>query len=638
MRPSPCPSRSRSPRTDGCVPMKGRERTAADAAGTAADVRRRLADTQRVMAREGLQAVIILNADPHKTEYTPATWKLRQHLSGFTGSNGTLVVAGSRAGLWTDFRYYIQAGIELAGSGITLFKSGVPSTPTFLGWLCATLEPGATIGFDPLTVAMKEFRDWRKECDEAGIDLRPVPGLVAMLWPDRPAAPCRPVVDHPVAYAGQSCRAKLTRIRQAMAGKRCDAHLITPLYDIAWLFNLRGDDTPCTPIFMSFALIERTRARLFVDPRQVSASLQRRLGRDGVRLCPYDALADALAALPASSRILLNPEQVPVGLHQALPTGIAITEDAPLPSTCSKAVKNPVEIRHLRQAMVQDAVAMTRFFRWLDERLAAGVPTDEHGCCLQLDVLRAALPGNRGPSFPSIVGYNANAALCHYKPQPTGSARIRPRGLLLVDSGGQYLGGTADTTRTVAVGPVTARMRRDFTLVLKGHIALSRAVFPATARGYQLDILARRAMWESCIDYDHGTGHGVGSYLNVHEGPQSIAHGATPSPARLEPGMVVTNEPGIYREGAHGIRTENMLLVVPHRDSPFARFLRFETLTRCPYDWSLVEAELLDQDEIAWIDDLHRRCYRDQAPFLDAQERAWLRGKTRAFRSGTAMR
>lgn len=593
-------------------------------------VPQRLAHVRQVMKTHRVQAAIILTADPHKTEYLPAFWNAREYLSGFTGSSGSLVITSTKSGLWTDFRYYIQAAQELKGSTITLFKSGEISTPSIIQWLCQTLKSGDAIGYDPMMVSIKELRGWKHDCDEAGIILQPIAQFIDHLWPNRPTAPCRPVVDYPVSFAGVSRTEKIKQVRARVAAKRCNVHLITSLYDVAWLLNLRGDDTPCTPVFMSFVVVTYTKVILFVDPAQVAQDVQTLLKRDGIKLLPYTDIIPFLKSLPKKSRVLLNPDLTPIALRHAFPTQVEVVEESPLPSATLKAVKNDTEIKGIRRALVHDAVALTRFFMWVEQRLnEKKIPQlSEYECCEKMLELRAQMPNNRGASFPSIVGHNANGAIVHYFPSPTQSSVIKPKGIILVDSGGQYLDGTTDTTRTVAVGPTSSLLKKDFSLVLKGHVALARMIFPATVRGYQLDMITRRAMWEQGIEFDHGTGHGVGSYLNVHEGPHGISNSVSPSMARLVPGMLVTNEPGIYREGQHGIRTENMLLVAEHQRTSFGQFLCFETLTRFPYDARLMDRSLLDDVEIGWINAFHKTCYRDVSPLLNATEKAWFKKAT----------
>lgn len=589
-------------------------------------VRERLQRLRAVMTQEGVAALVVPSTDPHQSEYVGAHWQAREWLSGFTGSSGTLVVTRCQAGLWTDGRYFLQAARELRGSGIRLFKAREPSVPSVQMWIAATLPPRAVVALDGRLFSMEALREMREAFAATSLTVRASDDLVARIWEDRPPVEFTPAEDYPVRHAGLERAAKLTRIRQHLAEKQADALLLAGLDDIAWLLNLRGHDILHTPVVQAYALVERRRALLFIDRQALTPALGAALRRDHVECRPYTEVAAALGALKRGTRLELNPRRINQALAESLPTGVVIKECTPEITTELKSIKNPVELRHFRRAARLDGTALVRFMAWLEGRLATGAVVTELQAAEQLQAFRRATGSWREDSFETICAYGANAAMVHYRAGEGSAARLYCKGLLLVDSGGQYPGATMDTTRTIALGRMTRRARRDYTLVLKGLVALCRQRFPSGVTGTHLDTVARAALWMQGANYRHGSGHGVGSYLGVHEGPQSLSMAW--SGALIKPGMVVTIEPGLYVEGQHGIRLENMAVVRSGGRSAHGAFMTFEILTRCPIDTRPILRELLTGDEIAWLDDYHALVWRTLASGLAGPERAWLKRRT----------
>ena len=577
------------------------------------------------MAAHQLDAYLIPSSDPHQSEYLSTHWQSRAWLSGFSGSAGTLIVLAEEAGLWTDSRYFIQAEQELAGSGIILHQQLVPHAPEHIAWLRDRLQPGARIGIDGRLFSVQQARSLEKQFYAKNIQLEYTLNLVAPIWTDRPPLPEDPVYEHDITFAGQSRTEKLESIRQAL-GRPGDALLCSALDDIAWALNLRGSDIDCNPLFMAYLLISPAQATLYLSPEKISASLKNTLEADQVILRPYEAVWGDLERLDGSTRICLDPSHTSIALYSRLdPERVA---EAPSPIQHLKAIKNPTEIRHIRETMRKDGVALLRLFRWLESGLEDHQTTiTEYDVAQRLAAFRAEQPAYKGESFPAIVGYGPNGAIVHYRPQKESAAPIHPDGILLLDSGGQYLDGTTDITRTIALGIPTAEQKRAYTLVLKGHIALAAARFPEGTVGMQLDTLARLPLWMDGLAYGHGTGHGVGFFLSVHEGPNGFAaspttsRGATP----FRPGMLTSNEPGYYPAGKYGIRIENLLLCVESKEHP--GFLQFETVSLFPIDTALVDVRLLHADELQWLNDYHQKVFDGLAPLLEATEVAWLKAK-----------
>ena len=585
----------------------------------------RLALLRQAMRRHGVDACLVPSADPHLSEYLPDHWQARAWLSGFTGSAGTLVVTLEEAGLWTDSRYFAQAERELAGSGIELMRQRATHVAEHLEWLREHLGEGQTLAVAGDSLPLAARAQIERRLETVGATLRTDLDLPGAIWTDRPPLPTAPVVEHPIRYACIARAEKLARVRTVLRKHGASHHLVSSLDDIAWLTNLRGSDVECNPVFLAHLLIAAEGpATLFIDRRKLTDALVAALAADGIRIADYATVTDALGELGKGDSLWLDAYRVACAVADAIAPAVRRIEAAN-PSTALKARKSPGELDHVREAMRRDGAALVRAFRRLEERLAAGMTQTERDVDTLLREERSAQPDFVGESFATIAGYQANGALPHYRATPEHHSALKPQGLLLVDSGGQYLGGTTDVTRVLALGPTTAEQRRDATLVMKGLIALSRARFPKGASGPQLDALARAPLWASGLDYGHGTGHGVGYFLNVHEGPQSIRP-PTPGGAlqALEPGMITSIEPGVYKPGRHGIRHENLAVVTEADQTEFGEFLAFETLTLCPFDRRALEPGLLNPEERAWLDDYHAKVRAALSPLLEGADLVWL--------------
>lgn len=579
---------------------------------------------RQVMEQEGVQAFIVPSTDPHMSEYVAPHWQAREWISGFTGSAGTVVVTSHKAGLWTDSRYFLQAATQLEGSGIGLYKEMLPETPSITDFLAAELKPGQCVGIDGEVFSIQETRRLRQALAKAGIEVRCTPDPMERIWPDRPAMPQAPAFVYDLRYAGKSCREKLSEIRREMQHAGVEALLITALDEIAWTLNLRGNDVHCNPVVIGYLIVEQDDAHFFISLQKVDGEVSAHLRDSGVAMHRYEEIRPFLGQLPARS-ILIQPAQTNEAVYTSIRNGCRIVEGNS-PVALLKAQRNPREIEGIRAAMKRDGVALVKFLKWLEEAVPGGRET-EISAARKLHDLRAGQPLYQGESFDTIAGYGAHGAIVHYEPTPESDVPLRPQGFLLLDSGAQYLDGTTDITRTIALGPLTEEEKTDYTLILKGHIALATAVFPEGTRGAQLDALARMPLWQHRMNYLHGTGHGVGHFLNVHEGPQSIRMNENPVP--LLPGMVTSNEPGVYKAGSHGVRTENLLLTLPAGEGMFGNYLKFETLTLCPICTKGIIPAMLTKEETDWLNQYHRRVYDELSPGLDEAERAWLREATR---------
>ena len=574
-----------------------------------------------VMRRESIDAFIFPSTDPHNGEYVPAHWEGRKWISGFNGSAGTAVVTMTDAALWTDSRYFIAAEEQLRGTGFRLMKERVEGTPSITRWLgmkLATVQ-SPTVGVDGTVNSASSVASLITELRaEGGITVRTNFDPLALIWTDRPPVPQDKVSIHPLEYAGEPCHDKMARIRQQLKSMHAYGMLVSALDDIAWTLNLRGTDVHCNPVFVSYLLIDTKSATLFVDRAKLTPEVEAYLEAEGVAVAGYADVRRGLERY-GEYNILMDDNETCYTLFN-IPQCQKVVAPSPIPAM--KAVKNPTEIEGFRRAMLRDGVALVKFMRWLRPAVEAGGQT-EMSVDAKLTALRAAQELYRGLSFDTIAAYREHGAIVHYEATPETDAELRPEGLILIDSGAQYLDGTTDITRTVALGPVTDEERLVYTLVLKGHIQLELCKFPRGASGTQLDALARKDMWAYGYNYLHGTGHGVGSYLNVHEGPHQIRMEYKPAP--LVEGMTVTDEPGIYLPGRFGVRTENTLLVVPYRETGFGRFLQFEPLTLCPIDTAPVITDMLTGDEKAWLNAYHRTVFDRIAPLLDDEaDRQWL--------------
>ena len=590
----------------------------------------RVAALRSAMQRHRIDAFVVPSADPHLSEYLPGYWKGREWLSGFTGSVGTFIATPSFAGVWTDGRYWTQAETELAGSGVELVKIPSGASLLHIDWLAANMAPGQTVAVDARVLGLATARLLSDALAARGILLRTDIDLLDEVWSDRPGLPAGPVFEHAAPFASTARAAKLAATRAAMASLGANAHFISTLDDIAYLFNLRGADVSFNPVFLAHALITPERATLFVGDDKVPPPLRAILQADGVHLARYDDAAGALATLGSETTLLVDPRRITAGMRAAVGAGVRVIE-AVNPTTFAKSRKTGDEAAHVRATMEQDGAALCEFFAWLETTLQdpQREPLTEVAIDRHITAARARRPGFVSPSFGTIAGFNANGAIMHYRATEKSHAVIEGHGLLLIDSGGQYLGGTTDITRVVAVGDISDAHRRDFTLVLKGLIALSMAQYPRGTRSPLLDAIARAPIWAAGIDFGHGTGHGVGYFLNVHEGPQSISSSTPPDPhTAMEAGMITSIEPGIYRPGKWGIRIENLVLNVPAQTTEFGEFLRFETLTLCPIDTRCMDLSILRADERAWINDYHATVRARLAPHVAGAAAAWLHTRT----------
>ncbi len=591
-------------------------------------VAERLAQTRALMSREQIDAYLVPSADPHLSEYLPGYWQGRQWLSGFHGSVGTLVITQDFAGVWADSRYWEQATKELAGSGIELVKL-LPGQQGPLEWLAEQAEAESVVAVDGAVLAVASSRSLASKLYARGARLRTDMDLLTELWQDRPALPANPVFEHLPPHATLERSEKLAQVRQTMVERGADWHFIATLDDIAWLFNLRGTDVPYNPVFISFALIGPQSVTLFVASDKVGDDVRLSLVRDGINMLEYTQIGAALREVPRDARLLVDPARVTCGLLDYLDSEVTLVEGLN-PSTLFKSRKTEADTRHIRQVMEQDGAALCEFFAWLDA--ASGrEPISELTIDEKLTEARQRRPGYVSPSFSTIAAFNANGAMPHYRASEEEHAQIEGDGLLLIDSGGQYLGGTTDITRMVPVGTPSSEQKQDCTRVLKGVIALSRARFPKGILSPLLDSIARAPIWADEVNYGHGTGHGVGYFLNVHEGPQVIAYQAvaTPQMAML-PGMITSIEPGTYRPGRWGVRIENLVINQEAGKTEFGEFLRFETLTLCPIDTRCLEISMLSSDERKWLNDYHAHVNERLSPLLQGAALKWLQIRTAA--------
>lgn len=589
-------------------------------------IKQRLRDLREVMRREHLDAFIFPSTDPHNSEYVPDRWKGREWISGFNGSAGTAVVTMHSAALWTDSRYFLAAADQLSGTEFQLVKLKVKGTPTIAQWLGQELRDvdGAVVGMDGMVNSCSSVEAMIADLrQEGGITVRHNFDPLSVVWRDRPAIPDHRVEIQPLEYAGERAADKLARIRKALRALHADGMLVSALDDVAWTLNLRGTDVHCNPVFVAYLLIDTTHATLYINKEKITDEVRDYLVGEGVGVAPYADVAKGLKQYPEYN-ILLDPNETCYSLYRVANCRPVVSHVSPVPAM--KAIKNAVEIDGYHHAMLRDGIALVKFLRWLKPAVAAGGQT-EMSIDRKLTALRAEQPLFRDISFDTIAGYAAHGAIVHYEATPETDIPLEPRGFLLLDSGAQYQDGTTDITRTIPLGPLTDEERHIYTLVLKGHIQLELCKFPSGASGTQLDILARKAMWREGLNYLHGTGHGVGSYLNVHEGPHQIRMEYMPAP--LVSGMTVTDEPGLYLAGKFGVRIENTLLIRPYKTTDFGTFLQFEPLTLCPIDTEPIILSELTSEEIDWLNAYHRLVYDTLAPYLDEEEKEWLKEKTK---------
>ena len=585
----------------------------------------KIATLRASMKAQNLAAYLIPSSDPHQSEYVAPHWESRKWLSGFTGSAGVLLVTMDHAGLWTDSRYFIQAEQELSGTPIQLHRMGPARGPEYIEWLGETLPKGSTLGMDGMLCSLNQNRNIVKILHHHGLEFENNHDLIPEIWANRPSIPTGDIFELSSSFTGLDRNQKFAQIRQAMGKQGADHYLLSALDEIAWTFNLRGRDVPFNPVFIAYAIIAMDKVFLFTDVHKISQNLKEKLNTDGIIIRNYLAITDFLESLASTANLLIDKSTTSIGLHQKIANASVIAESSIVQKL--KGNKNQTEIKHIRQAMRYDGVALTRLYRWLEEKLTSNTTVTEANLADQLAAFRAEQPGYYGESFPAIVGYQANGAIVHYRPEHGKSATIQPTGLLLLDSGGQYESGTTDITRTTALGPVTDDQCLHYTLVLKGHLGVAMLHYPEGTRGYQIDTLARQNLWKAHLDYGHGTGHGVGFFLNVHEGPQSISSAAGRGSVPLETGMLTSNEPGFYLPDHYGIRIENLVLTVQAGESDFGTFLKFDTVTLFPIDLGLVKKEILTEAEVAWLNDYHQKVFVELSPLLSAEEVDWLKTK-----------
>ncbi len=585
----------------------------------------KIADLRQFMKEHNLRAFIIPTTDPHLSEYPAAHWESRMWISGFSGSAGIVVVTMDKSGLWTDSRYFLQAENELSGSEIKLFKARLPETPLIPDWLIGELSDGDNVGVDGKVYAAKEAQDLIKSLACKGIHVINSADPFDLIWADRPSIPEGKAFVHPEKYTGESSRKKINRIIGTIEKVGANSLLVSTLDTIAWIFNLRGSDVIYNPVIVSYAYLSATETILFIDAAKIDENVSGYLKEQGVTTKPYSEIQAFVSTLKGS--VCIDSNKISYSLYNAIPADCRIV-DILSPADLMKSIKNDVEIEGFRRSMIRDGVALVHFFKWLEEAVPKGEVT-EYNIGTKLVEYRSKQENFAGESFCTIAGYGANAALNHYHPTADNCLSVKPEGLLLIDSGAQYLDGTTDITRTVAVGDITKDMMRDYTLVLKGHIGLASAVFPQGTRGSQIDILARQAMWKEGINFLHGTGHGIGHYLSVHEGPHSIRPEV--NPVNIYVGMITSNEPGIYRDNQYGVRTENLMRTQLYKRTDFGDFYSFETITLCPIDTTPIIKEMFTNDEVTWLNNYHAEVYDKLSTYLGDAETEWLKAKTQSI-------
>jgi len=589
------------------------------------DTRTKIETLRDLMEREGIDACLVTGCDAHMSEYTGEHWKSRQWISGFTGSAGIVAVTGNDAGLWTDGRYFIQAENQLAGSGIRLFEMGEPDVPTYEEWLAGVLPQGGCLAVDGNAFSVSTMKTMTDALLDKAVTIRTDLDPVGAIWEERPEVPGDKAFLHDELFAGKGCAEKLGQVRESMKKLGADYYLLSALDEICWLYNIRGNDIPFNPYVTSFALVGKSAAYLFMDPDKISETVCSSLTSDGIILKKYTDIYNSIKEIESPSSFLFDPEKTNISVVQSIRPSVRKVESQGL-VTPLKAVKNDTEIENIRDCYIKDSVALVKLFKWIKDNVSEKEITE-----LDVDskglTFRKELPLFAGLSFGTIAAYGDHAAMMHYAPTPEHQYTLKPRGFFLLDSGCQFQNGTTDITRTIALGPLTDEEKKDFTLTLKSMIALSTAKFMYGATGSKLDILARMPMWEHGLDYKCGSGHGLGYFSGVHEGPQRFS--MKPNNAVLEKGMTITNEPGVYKEGRHGIRTENTLLIVEDETTECGTFMRFEDLCFLPVDRNAILPEMLAKSELTWINQYHRQVYDKLSVYLDEEHKAWLKAETK---------
>lgn len=586
----------------------------------------RIAALRSAMKEENVKAYIIPTSDPHMSEYPAACWKYREWISGFTGSAGTIVITDKKAGLWTDSRYFLQAEAQLEGTGIDLYKLMLQGTPSIAQFLSMELKEGDTVALNGLTYSVADAQNLESSLKKKGINLNCNLSLIDPIWKDRPCIPDSPIFEMPIELSGKSSEDKLLEINNMLHQAGADCTILSALDEVAWTCNIRGTDVSYNPVAISYAFISNNENVLFINPKKVPAEIADNLKKEGWILADYGKLFDYLAKLPENCRVFIDRGRTNVAIYNALPKS-AIIIDGISPANHLKSIKNETEIKGFRSAVVKDGVAMTKFFYWLEKQMEAGEKVTELSAAHKVSEFRSEQALYVMDSFAPISSYGAHGAVVHYSPTSETDTELKPDSLYLLDSGAQYLDGTTDITRTVALcKEPTEQMKKDFTRTLKGTIGIAKCKFPAGIRGCLIDAFARKALWDAGINYLHGTCHGIGHCLNVHEGPQSIR--MEENPVILEPGMVMSDEPAMYRTGEYGIRTENMVLIHKDSETEYGTFLGFETLTLCYIDTRLIVVSMLSAREHAWINKYHQQVYEELSPYLNEEEKAWLKEKT----------
>ena len=586
----------------------------------------RIAALRGAMKEQNIQAYIIPTTDPHMSEYPAACWKYREWISGFTGSCGTVVVTLDKAGLWTDSRYFLQAEMQLEGTGIDLYKLMIPGTPSIAQFLLSELNEGDTVGLNGLTYSLADAQSLELDLKKKGIGVNSDLSLIDPIWSDRPAVPEAPIFEMPVALSGKSSEDKIEEINRMLHQAGADCTILSALDEVAWTCNIRGTDVSYNPVAVSYAFVSEKECVLFINPKKVPAEIAEHLKKEGWILADYGKVFDYLKRLPENVRVFMDRSKTNMAIYNALPKGATVI-DGISPANHLKSIKNETEIKGFRNAVVKDGIALTKFYFWLEKMMAAGEKVTELSASHKLTELRSEQPLYVMDSFASISSYGPHGAVVHYSPTPETDVELKPDNLYLLDSGAQYLDGTTDITRTIALCPEpTEQMKKDFTRALKGTIGIAKCKFPAGIRGCLVDAFARKPLWDAGINYLHGTCHGIGHCLNVHEGPQSIR--MEENPVILEAGMVMSDEPAMYRAGEYGIRTENMVLIRKDSETEFGTFLGFETLTLCYIDTRLVIPSMLSAREHAWLNKYHQQVYETLSPHLTEEEKAWLKEKT----------
>ncbi len=590
-------------------------------------IRNRISDLRAQMQKEGLDAYVIFGTDPHMSEYLPARWQNRVFIAGFTGSAGMVVISKDKAALWTDSRYFLQAEDQLAETGIDLVKMRTPGHPEPDQWLKASLGKGAVVGTDEWCVSVNQFAGMKNSLTRAGIELREAGDLLDAVWNNRPVLPDSPVFEHELKYACTSRKEKIDMICGELEKAGANMQIITALDDLAWTFNLRGSDVEFNPVFIAYAAVSASETVLFVQENKLPEQLKTKLLAEGIKISPYESLTAYLKQLGADRKILIDRDRTNQAIRKNISEQCTVVDGLSVPCRL-KAIKSAGEVNHIRNAQRKDGAALVESIYWIKNNVGQ-LPVTEYTVAEKLNEIRAKQPGFKGISFYPIVGYKEHGAIVHFHVEEHNALPIEKDGFLLFDSGGQYLDGTTDTTRTIALNELSAKQKSDFTITLKGMISLTNAKFPVNTRGYHLDILARKDMWQHGLNYGHGTGHGVGYFLNVHEGPMSIRQEF--NDRVIEAGMVMSNEPALYRLGEYGLRTENMMVCVQDESTEYGDFLRFETLTLCPIDRNAIEKSLLNAEEIEWLNNYHQWVYNELSPLLTDELKAFLKEETQAI-------